>query len=103
MPLRTALLAGALAAVTALPEGAPVLRREPDVAAELRAFALSPPAWSADVVNAVLGQGTSAQTGRLEGWLATPENWLQVDYMDRASSYTTQGWLRRRGIAEEHY
>ncbi len=103
MPLRTALLAGALAAVTALPEGAPVLRREPDVAAELRAFSLSPPAWSADVVNAVLGQGTSAQIGRLEGWLATPENWLQVDYMDRASSYTTHGWLTRRGIAEEHY
>jgi hypothetical protein len=102
MPLRSALLAGALAAVTALPEGAPVERREPDVAAELRAFSLAPPAWSADVVNAVLGYGTNAQVARQEGWLATPENWLQVDYMDRASSYTTHGWLARRGIPEEH-
>ena len=103
MPIRSALLAGALAAVTALPEGAHVERREPDIAAELRAFSLAPPAWSADVVNAVLGQGANAQIARQEGWLATPENWLQIDYMDRASSYTTHGWLEHRGIAEEHY
>ena len=103
MPLRSALLAGALAAVTALPEGPPVETREPDVAAELRAFAPSPPEWSADVVNALLGYSPRPQRDRQEGWLARPENWLQVDYMDRAGSFTTHRWLARRGIAEEHY
>jgi hypothetical protein len=36
-------------------EGAPVEARAPDVAAELRVPA-SPPAWSGDVVNAVMGE-----------------------------------------------
>lgn len=103
MPLRSALLAGALAAVTALPEGPPVETREPDVAAELRAFSASPPAWSADVVNAIVGHGVHAQPERQQGWLATPEHWLQIDSMDRAANFTTHGWLARRGIAEEHY
>jgi hypothetical protein len=103
MPLRIALLAGALAAVTALPEGAPVATREPDVAKELGAFSASPPEWSADVVNALVGFGPNSWLDRQQGWLVKPENWLLIDYMDRAGAYTTHGWLTRRGIAEEHY
>ncbi|MFI5315071.1 MAG: beta-galactosidase trimerization domain-containing protein [Myxococcota bacterium] len=103
MPLRTALAASALAVATALPEGAPVETREPDVAAELRAFSASPPAWSADVVNAVLGEGPIAQRERQAGWLSEPENWELVDFVERASNYSTHGWLARRGIASEHY
>ena len=55
------------------------------------------------MVNAVLGQGSNARTARAAGWLADPERWLEIDYMDRASAYTSHGWLARRGIAEEHY
>ena len=95
MPLRSALLAGALAAVTALPEGPPVEMREPDVAAELHAFSLSSPAWGADVVNAVIGEGSRPQLARGDSWLAPPENWLQIDSMDRANIYTAHGWLAR--------
>jgi len=103
MPLRTALVASALAVATALPEGAPVETREPDVAAELRAFSATPPDWSADVVNVLLGEGAIAQRERQTGWLSAPENWELVDFVDRAYNYTTHGWLARRGIASEHY
>jgi len=103
MPLRSALLATALSAAAVLPEGAPVETRVPDVAAELREFAPSPPAWSDDVVDAVLGGGTIAQEERRSGWLAPAENWELVDYVDRAYNYTTHGWLAHRGIYAEHY
>ncbi len=102
MPLRAALAAGALAAVV-LPQGAPVEPRVPDPAAELRDFAATPPAWSADVVNAIMGEGTGAQAERRTGFLSQPERWELVDYVDRAFNYTTHGWLARRGIAAEHY
>ena len=91
MPLRTALVASALAVATALPEGAPVETREPDVAAELRAFSATPPDWSADVVNVLLGEGAIAQRERQTGWLSAPENWELVDFVDRAYNYTTHG------------
>ena len=103
MPLSSALLATALSVASVLPEGAPVQTRPPDVAAELRAFAPSPPGWSDDVVVAVLGGGTIAQEERRNGWLAPPENWQLVDYADRAYNYTTHGWLAHRGIYAEHY
>ncbi|HXZ84678.1 MAG TPA: beta-galactosidase trimerization domain-containing protein, partial [Myxococcota bacterium] len=103
MPLRSALLATALSAASVLPAGTPVETRAPDVAAELREFAPSPPGWSADVVDAVLGHGSIAQEERRSGWLAQPENWELVDYVDRAYNYTTHGWLAHRGIAAEHY
>jgi len=80
-----------------------VVYRAPDVAAELREFTPSPPAWSADVVNALYGEGTVAVVERQSGWLANPEHWELVDYVDRAYNYQTHGWLARRGIAAEHY
>src|SRR5262245_16730254 len=101
-PLSGALLAGALA-VAPLPVGAPVVYRAPDVAAELREFTPSPPPWSADVVNALYGEGTIAVVERQSGWLSNPERWELVDYVDRAHNYQTHGWLARRGIASEHY
>ena len=103
MPLRSALFASALAAASVLPEGAPVETRVPDVAAEVHAFTASPPEWSGDVVNAVLGGGTIAQEERRSGWLAPAENWQLVDYADRAFNYATHGWLAHRGIAYEVY
>ncbi|HTO52592.1 MAG TPA: hypothetical protein VMR50_04325 [Myxococcota bacterium] len=108
MPLRSAFVAGALSVLSplaqapSLPEGAPVEGRPPDLAAELR-VAASPPAWSADVVNAVMGEGVTAQTERQSGWLAPAERWLAVDYVDRAFNYASHGWLAHRGIAFEHY
>ena len=78
--------------------------RGPDVAAELRAFEPSPPAWSADVVNALYGGDIRALEERRSGWLSSPARWELVDYVvDRAHNYLTQGWLTRRGIAAEHY
>src|SRR5262245_18877845 len=68
-----ALLASALAAAPSLPAGAPVVDRAPDVAADLREFAPSPPAWSADVVNALYREGTVAVVERQSGWLSNPE------------------------------
>jgi hypothetical protein len=103
MPPGSAFLAFALAAAQALPAAAPVETRVPDVRAELRAFAPTPPVWSADVVNAVFGEGVLAQRERRSGWLADPAHWEQVDYMDRAASYPTHGWLARRGIRAEQY
>jgi hypothetical protein len=101
--LSGALLASALAAAPLLPAGAPVVFRAPDVAAELREFEPSPPAWSADVVNALYGEGTVAVVERQSGWLSNPARWELVDYVDRAYNYQTHGWLARRGIAAEHY
>jgi hypothetical protein len=103
MPLRAALAASALAAATVLPEGAPIEPRLPDPGAELVGFVATPPEWSRDVVNAVLGEGTQAQSERRTGFLSAPEHWQQVDYVDRAHNYATHGWLARRGIASEHY
>ncbi len=77
--------------------------RSPDVAAELRDFEPSPPAWSADVVNALYGEGPIAVEERRSGWLSSPARWELVDYVDRAFNYQTQGWLARRGIAAELY
>ena len=97
------LLASALAAAPTLPAGSPVVFRSPDVAAELRDFEPTPPAWSADVVNALYGDGMKAVEERQSGWLSSPARWELVDYVDRAFNYQTQGWLARRGIAAEHY
>ena len=103
MPLRAALAASALAAAATLPQGAPVEPRVTDAAAELRGFVPAPPAWSGEVVNAVLGEGSPGQVERRSGFLAAPERWALVDYVDRAYNYATHGWLARRGTAAEHY
>ena len=103
MPLRSALLAAALATVPALQEGVPVETRAPDVVFELQQFSAraEPPAWSGEVVNGLFGAGSMGLRERRDGWLAAPEHWRLFDVADRAGNLSTNGWLEQRGIRAE--
>ncbi len=105
MPLRSALLAAALSAAPLLPDGPPVETVTPEVVFELKAFAdtAAPPAGSAEVVNALYGEGLLGHRERRDGWLADPANWRLLDVVDRAHNLSTQGWLARREIRADFY
>lgn len=84
----------------ALPEASeraqPVL---PDLT-KVHEFQPQPVSWWPHVINAGWGGGRGGPE-RLKGW--TAENWLLLDYLDRAADFTSNDWLTHRGIWHEVY